>query len=159
MDNFDEKRCVVNAEDLTDGVDFIGEFSDELKKYQGRIAGSEQETACARAIRNRLHYETDAKTRLEAFRAYPLAGRGAFLCLGVWFALCYVIYFISFAGSRLAGALVTALSLVMFIAGASVFMLIYFGNLRIAKILPKKVSYNVVSELSLIHISEPTRRS
>lgn len=148
MDNFDEKRCVVNAEDLTDGVDFIGEFSDELKKYQGRIAGSEQETACARAIRNRLHDETDAKTRLEAFRAYPLAGRGAFMCLGVWFALCYVIYFISFAGSRLAGALVTALSLVMFIAGASVFMLIYFGNLRLAKILPKKVSYNVVSEFS-----------
>lgn len=148
MDNFDEKRCVVNAEDLTDGTDFIGEFSDELNKYQGRIAGSEQETACARAIRNRLHDETDAKTRLEAFRAYPLAGRGSFLCLGIWFALCYVVYFISFAGNRLAGALVTALALAMFVAGATVLMLIYLGDLRLAKILPRKVSYNVVSEFS-----------
>ena len=148
MDNFDEKRCVINAEDMVDAVDFIGEFSDEMNKFHGRIATSDQETACARAIRNRLHDETDAKTRLEAFRATPLAGRGAFLCLGVWFAICNAIYFISFAGGRLAGALVCAFALVAFLVGGGLLFAVYLGNLKLARILPKKVSYNVVSEFS-----------
>ena len=49
------KKKAVSAEDLLDGGDFIVEFSDELKKYPHRITGSADETACARAIRNRLH--------------------------------------------------------------------------------------------------------
>ena len=77
------KKKAVSAEDLLDGGDFIVEFSDELKKYPHRITGSADETACARAIRNRLHDETDAKTRLEAFNAYPMFGRGSFLYLGI----------------------------------------------------------------------------
>lgn len=146
MTGFEEKHSVINKEDMQSAMDFVEEFSHELSKYPHRITASKDETACARAIRNRLHDETDAKTRLEAFNTPPLLGRGSFLLLGIWYALCYVVYFVSFAGGRVAGALVTLLSLVMFLSGGSVLMLMYFGNRKVGKILPKKVSYNVVSE-------------
>lgn len=146
MTGFEEKHSVINKEDMQSAMDFVEEFSHELSKYQHRITASKDETACARAIRNRLHDETDAKTRLEAFNAPTLLGRGSFLLLGIWYALCYVVYFVSFAGGRVAGALVTLLSLVMFLSGGSVLVLMYLGNRKAGKILPKKVSYNVVSE-------------
>lgn len=146
MTGFEEKHSVINKEDMQSAMDFVEEFSHELSKYPHRITASKDETACARAIRNRLHDETDAKTRLEAFNTPTLLGRGSFLLLGIWYALCYVVYFVSFAGGRVAGALVTLLSLVMFLSGGSVFLLMYLGNRKAGKILPKKVSYNVVSE-------------
>lgn len=93
-----------------------------------------------------MHDETDAKTRLEAFDASPLLGRGSFLLIGIWYAICYVMYFVSFAGGRVTGAMLTLLSLVMFLGGGSVFLLMYLGNSKLGKVLPKKVSYNVVSE-------------
>lgn len=146
MTGFEEKHSVINKEDMQSAMDFVEEFSHELSKYPHRITASKDETACARAIRNRLHDETDAKTRLEAFNTPPLLGRGSFLLLGIWYALCYVVYFVSFAGGRVAGALVTLLSLVMFLSGGSVIILMYLGSCKAGKILPKKVSYNVVSE-------------
>ena len=146
MTGFEEKHSVINKEDMQSAMDFVEEFSHELSKYPHRITASKDETACARAIRNRLHDETDAKTRLEAFNAPTLLGRGSFLLLGIWYALCYVVYFVSFAGGRVAGALVTLVSLVMFLSGGSVLVLMYLGNRKAGKILPKKVSYNVVSE-------------
>ncbi len=146
MNGFDEKHSVVSTQDIASALDFIEDFSHELEKYPHRITASKDETACARAIRNRLHDETDAKTRLEAFDATPLLGRGSFVLLGIWYAVCYVIYFTSFAGSRLVGALVTLLALVLFLSGGSVFLLMYLGKSELGKILPKKVSYNVVSE-------------
>lgn len=146
MTGFEEKHSVINKEDMQSAMDFVEEFSHELSKYPHRITASKDETACARAIRNRLHDETDAKTRLEAFNTPPLLGRGSFLLLGIWYALCYVVYFVSFAGGRVAGALVTLLSLVMFLSGGSVIILMYLGSRKVGKILPKKVSYNVVSE-------------
>lgn len=146
MTGFEEKHSVINKEDMQSAMDFVEEFSHELSKYPHRITASKDETACARAIRNRLHDETDAKTRLEAFNTSPLLGRGSFLLLGIWYALCYVVYFVSFAGGRVAGALVTLLSLVMFLSGGSVIILMYLGSRKAGKILPKKVSYNVVSE-------------
>ena len=146
MTGFEEKHSVINKEDMQSAMDFVEQFSHELSKYPHRITASKDETACARAIRNRLHDETDAKTRLEAFNTPPLLGRGSFLLLGIWYALCYVVYFVSFAGGRVAGALVTLLSLVMFLSGGSVLILMYLGSRKAGKILPKKVSYNVVSE-------------
>lgn len=146
MTGFEEKHSVINKEDMQSAMDFVEEFSHELSKYPHRITASKDETACARAIRNRLHDETDAKTRLEAFNTPPLLGRGSFLLLGIWYALCYVVYFVSFAGGRVTGALVTLLSLVMFLSGGSVIILMYLGSRKAGKILPKKVSYNVVSE-------------
>ena len=146
MTGFEEKHSVINKEDMQSAMDFVEQFSHELSKYPHRITASKDETACARAIRNRLHHETDAKTRLEAVNTPPLLGRGSFLLLGIWYALCYVVYFVSFAGGRVAGALVTLLSLVMFLSGGSVLILMYLGSRKAGKILPKKVSYNVVSE-------------
>ena len=146
MTGFEEKHSVINKEDMQSAMDFVEQFSHELSKYPHRITASKDETACARAIRNRLHDETDAKTRLEAFNTPPLLGRGSFLFLGIWYALCYVVYFVSFAGGRVAGALVTLLSLVMFLSGGSVRILMYLGSRKAGEILPKKVSYNVVSE-------------
>lgn len=146
MTGFEEKHSVINKEDMQSAMDFVEQFSHELSKYPHRITASKDETACARAIRNRLHDETDAKTRLEAFNTPPLLGRGSFLLLGIWYALCYVVYFVSFAGGRVAGALVTLLSLVMFLSGGSVLISMYLGSRKAGKILPKKVSYNVVSE-------------
>ena len=146
MTGFEEKHSVINKEDMQSAMDFVEEFSHELSKYPHRITASKDETACARAIRNRLHDETDAKTRLEAFNTPPLLGRGSSLLLGIWYALCYVVYFVSFAGGRVAGALVTLVSLVMFLSGGNVLILMYLGSRKAGKILPKKVSYNVVSE-------------
>ena len=146
MTGLEEKHSVISKEDMQSAMDFVEDFSHELEKYPHRIAASKDETACARAIRNRLHDETDAKTRLEAFAASPLLGRGSFLLIGIWYAICYVMYFVSFAGGRVTGAMLTLLSLVMFLGGGSVFLLMYLGNSKLGKVLHKKVSYNVVSE-------------
>lgn len=146
MTGFEEKHSVISKEDMQSAMDFVEDFSHELEKYPHRISASKDETACARAIRNRLHDETDAKTRLEAFAATPLLGRGSFLLIGIWYAVCYVMYFVSFAGNRVTGAMLTLLSLLMFLGGGSLFALMYLGNRKAGKILPKKVSYNVVSE-------------
>ena len=117
MTGLEEKHSVISKEDMQSAMDFVEDFSHELEKYPHRIAASKDETACARAIRNRLHDETDAKTRLEAFDASPLLGRGSFLLIGIWYAICYVMYFVSFAGGRVTGAMLTLLSLVMFLGG------------------------------------------
>ncbi len=146
MTSFDEKHSVISKEDMDSAMGFVEDFSRELEKYPHRITASKDETACARAIRNRLHDETDAKTRLEAFDASLLLGRGSFLLLGIWYAICYALYFVSFAGGRVTGALLTLLSLALFLSGGSVFLLMYLGNRKVGKLLPKKVSYNVVSE-------------
>ncbi len=148
MDTFDTTKSVVSSEDLTDGIDFVNEFSNELAKYQNRITGSENETACARAIRDRLQEETCAKTRLEAYRAYPLLGRGAFPFLGLWYALSFVLYFVSFAGGDLAGRLLTLLALCVFMSGSGVILAMFFGDRKLKCFLNQKISYNVVSEFS-----------
>lgn len=142
------KKKNVSSEDMLDCMNFVDEFTDELKKYPHRITGSADETACARAIRNRLHDETGAKTRLEAFNGYPLFGRGSFLYAGIWYALCYTIYFVSFAGGRVGGILITLLSLLAFLAGTAIIAMQYLGKRKLLGIYKKKVSYNVVSEYS-----------
>lgn len=148
MEWLEDRQGILSCDDLRDGVDFITEFSEELKKHPHRIATAADETACARTIRNRLHDETDAKTRLEAFAAPKMLGRSSLLLLGIWYALCYVIYFVSFVGDRLAGMLVTLLALVLFLAGGGVCLGLFVGNRRLGRLLPKRVSYNVVSECS-----------
>lgn len=148
METFDVTKSVVSAEDMMDGVDFIDDFSNELAGYPNRLTGTEQETACARAIRNRLHDESEVKTRLEAYYATPLLGRGALAFVGVWYLASLVLYYISFAGGRVAGALLTALALVAFLSGSAAFMSLFFGKKTFAGLLGKRVSYNVVSEFS-----------
>lgn len=144
----DEKsvKSVISQEDMVDCMDFVNDFSNELKKYPHRTTASDDETACARAIRNRLHDETDAKTRLEAFNAHPILGRGSFVLLGGWLAICYVLYFISFAGNRVVSMSLTLLTLFVFLLGSGIIVSLYFGKRTFCKLLPSKPCYNVVSE-------------
>lgn len=137
----------VSAEDVLDACDFVDEFREELSADTGRLTGTAQETAAARLIRDRLHTETGALTRLEAYRARPLEGRGCLVLFSAWYAMCLVLYFVSFVGDRLAGALVTLFTLLLFLAGAAVCVILFLGKgKKLSKILPSKVSYNVVSE-------------
>lgn len=146
MENFEEKHGILSREDLSDGADFVCEFSEELKKYPARLAASQDETKCARAIRNRLHDETDAKTRLEAFGMHKIMGKSALPFFGVWYAVCYVLYFVSFVDNHLAGMLLALTALVLLIAGGVLFGFVYLGNPFANKPWFKRVSYNVVSE-------------
>lgn len=146
MENIEEKHSILSRDDLCDGADFICEFSEELKKYPERLATSQDETKCARTIRNRLHDETDAKTRLEAFGMHKITGKSVLPFFGGWYAVCYVFYFVSFIDNKLAGTLLSLLSLLLLLAGGVVFALVYLGNPFLGKSIFKRVSYNVVSE-------------
>jgi len=149
MDIFDTDNSVVSKEDLHDGADFVGEFSVELQKYRSRLTGTTNETACARAIRQTITDETGAQARLEAYRAYPMFGRGSLPFLGLWYLFCYILYFVSFAGNRLVGILLSALALVVFTLGMATVLTAHFGKKRkINRMLTQKVSFNVVSEFS-----------
>lgn len=148
MDVFDTENSVVSQEDLHDAIDFVSEFSLDLQQYKNRITGSESETACARAIRSRLADETGATVRLEAYRAYPLLGRGCLPFFGLWYLLCYVLYFVSFAGPRIAGILLALLALAVYAVGVGAMLTMYLGKHKLKGILSQKVSYNVVSEFS-----------
>ena len=149
MGIFDTDNSVVSHEDLHDGVDFICEFSAKLQKYRNRLTGSVNETACARAIRQTITDETGAQARLEAYRAYPLFGRGSFSFLAFWYLFSYVLYFVSFAGNKLAGILLSALALAVFFVGIGILVAAHFGKKhKVRKMLYPKVSYNVVSEFS-----------
>ncbi len=141
------KPVIVGAEDVVDACDFAEEFCAELAEHKARLTGTREETAVARIIRDRLHAETDANVRLEAYKARPLEGRGCCLLLAGWYTICLAVYLLSFAWDNLAGVLVSLLSLVLFLAGVAVFGALFVGaGGRLAKILPRKVSYNVVSE-------------
>lgn len=149
MKIFETENSVVSQEDLHDGTDFICEFSVKLQKYRNRLTGSANETACARAIRQTITDETGAQARLEAYRAYPLFGRGSLPFLGLWYLFCYVLYFVSFAGSKLVGILLSALALAVFAAGMATVLTAHFGKKRkMRAMLAPKVSYNVVSEFT-----------
>jgi len=147
MEIFDIENSVVSADDLHDGVDFVSEFSQELQSFSGRVTGSPDETACARTIRRRLGDETGATVRLEAYRAYPYAGRSSLFIYGLWYLLGYALYFVSFAGGGVAGILLTLFSLIVFAVGCTVMCISYFPKRKKPLgLFVKKVSYNVVSE-------------
>lgn len=145
MDALQNKK-VVSQEDMADCLEFVQDFCATLSSHHGRLACTEQETACARAIRNRLHDETDAKTRLEAFEAYPLLGRRTFLLFGVWYVFCLALYYTSFAGDLANGIIMSLVALGMFIGGIAVLASLYLGKRTFKWLLAKKPSFNVVSE-------------
>lgn len=148
MDNLELDRQAVSQESAAEAVEFVSEFSHELSRYKGRVTGSAQETACARAIRARLEEETDSPVRMEAFKTHPSLGRGCFYLLGIWFLVSYALYYVSFAGGRVAGILFTAVALVNFLVGVTVISLLFMGNKKLSALLGAGVSYNVVGEFS-----------
>lgn len=146
MNSLVSRKSVISQEDMADCIEFVKDFSAELRQNSGRLSGSEDETACARQIRNRLHDETDAKTRMEAFWARPTMGRRTFTLIGLWSILCYVLYYVSFAGNRLVGTLLTLVALIAFVVGNGILISLYLGVPTFQRLLKKRVSYNVVSE-------------
>ncbi|MBO5983160.1 MAG: hypothetical protein J6Q06_04790 [Clostridia bacterium] len=147
MENLELKPFEVSQDDLDDACDFVTEFCEELEEHKGRLTGTAEETATARLIRDRLHNETNARVRLEAYKARPIEGRGSLSLLGVWYALCIALYFLSFVKHDISAVILTIFSLVLFLAGSVAIMMLFVGKGgKLAKLLPKKVSYNVVSE-------------
>lgn len=146
MDVFNIEDSKIEKSDLLGSAEFIESYSATLEKFRLRSAGSVNETAAARSIRNTLAKRTGSKVRLEAFRAYQLLGRGLLLLLGLWYLLSYALYFVSFAGNGLVQMLLTLLSLIVFTVGVTMIILIYLGKGKARNILAQKVSYNVVAE-------------
>ena len=147
MDELKTNNLVLSSDDVDDACDFVEDFSDKLGDLKGRLTGTPEETATARLIRDRLHMETNAKVRLEAYKAHPMAGRGSLTLLGCWFAICLALYFISFVNQRTVGIVLTLISLVLFVADIVISLLLFLGGGgKLNGLLPKKVSYNVVSE-------------
>lgn len=146
MKDFDSSKSAVSPEDLLDGGDFISDFSVSLGEFPNRLAGTEAETAAARAIRDRLTRETGAAVRLEAFRAQPLAGRASFPFLGLWYLLSLILYYFSFAGGRTAGIWLTLLALFVFVSGGAILISLFLGRRTFRWLLGSRVSYNVVGE-------------
>lgn len=142
-----ENIVFASAQDAVDACDFAEEFCTQLAERKARLTATREETATARLIRDRLHEETQTNVRLEAYKARPLAGRGCSMLLAGWYSLCLVGYLLSFAGKGIAGVLVALFSLVLFLAGVAVFGLLFLGEGgKLEKLLPTKVSYNVVGE-------------
>ncbi|MBR7162625.1 MAG: hypothetical protein IKD35_01480 [Clostridia bacterium] len=147
MENFDRIPFVVSQDDLDDACDFVTDFCEELEEHQGRLTGTPEETATARLIRDRLHSETSARVRLEAYKARPIAGRGSLSLLGFWFGLCLILYYLSFVKNDISAVILTVFALVLFVAGAIAILLLFIGKGgKLNNLLPQKVSYNVVSE-------------
>lgn len=147
MENLEFRNFEVSQDDLDDACDFVTEFCEELEDHKGRLTGTAEETATARLIRDRLHSETNARVRLEAYKARPIEGRGSLSLLGIWYALCIALYYLSFVKHDLSAVILTIFSLVLFIAGAIAILMLFIGKGgKLAKLLPTKVSYNVVSE-------------
>ncbi len=148
MESLEQSKNPITQESFDDALLFVGEFSSALERYPHRLTGSEQETACARNIRSRLMQETDVPARMEAFKARPSLGRGVFPMIGLWFLISLALYFVSFAGGQVVGILLTAVALVNFLLGGTVFLLLFFGNKKLSFLLTQAVSYNVVSEFT-----------
>ncbi len=146
MKAFDFDKSILDREELAIGGEFISEFSSAMRDGGSGLTGSEGETSCARTIRDRIQSESGEKARLEAYRAYPLVGRGAFPLIGIWYAFSLLLYFVSFAGGRLAGILLTALSVFVFLSGGVALGAVFLGGGKLKKLFNTKVSYNVVSE-------------
>ncbi len=147
MDDVFTRKFNLSQDDLDDAADFVEEFSNELKNHSSRLTGTREETATARLIRDRLHNETDAKVRLEAYKARPIEGRGSLTLVGLWFAFCVLVYFLSFVEIAAVGIILTLVALLLFLIGSTCLFLLFLGNGgKLNKLLPKKVSYNVVSE-------------
>ena len=147
MENLDRIPFVVSQDDLDDACDFVTDFCEELEEHQGRLTGTPEETATARLIRDRLHSETSARVRLEAYKARPIAGRGSLSLLGFWFGLCLILYYLSFVKNDISAVILTVFALVLFVAGAIAILLLFIGKGgKLNNLLPQKVSYNVVSE-------------
>lgn len=143
----DESTCgksVISEESRTSAEEYCRSVTAGLSEFTGRLAATRAEKECARFLRDEA--SGVATTRLEAFKASPLAGRTASALMAAAYFLALVVFFVSFAGNRAAGIAVTALSLVVLVAGLTVTGGIFLGSRKLCALLPGRVAYNVFSE-------------
>lgn len=140
----EDMRGVLSDEEILAAEDACRTLMGELSEHRGRLVATRSETACARCLRDDLG--TAATTRLEAFKASPLAGRAGCALIAAAYFLALVFYFVSFAGGRAAGIALTAFSVVVLAAGLVLTGGVFLGSRKLCCLLPGRVSYNVFSE-------------
>lgn len=143
-ENAEGGKSVISAESRTAAEEYCRSLTASLSEFTGRLAATRAEKECARFLRDEAGGV--ATTRLEAFKASPLAGRTASALMAAAYFLALVMFFVSFAGGRAAGIALTAFSLAVLIAGLTVTGGIFLGSRRLCAPLPGRVAYNVFSE-------------
>lgn len=139
-----ESKSLVSEQNRTSAEEYCRALTAGLAEFQGRLATSRAEKECARYLRDEAGGV--ATTRLEAFKASPLAGRTASALMAAAYFLALVFFFVSFAGDRAAGIGLTALSLAVLVAGMTATGGVFLGSRKLCALLPGKVAYNVFSE-------------
>lgn len=138
------EKSLVSDENRNSAEDYCRTLTAGLSDFRGRLAATRAEKECARFLRDEAGGV--ATTRLEAFKASPLAGRTASALMAVAYFLALVVFFVSFAGDRAAGIGLTALALGVLAAGMTVTGGVFLGARRLCAVLPGRVAYNVFSE-------------
>ncbi|HKL93831.1 MAG TPA: M28 family peptidase, partial [Clostridia bacterium] len=137
----------VKAEDVASAYDFIESATKKMNTHTARIAGGWGEKRGARIIREIAQDSLNAACRLEPFDSRMLRGRGSFVILGGFYALCLILYLISFAAKDIAGVIITLVVFLLFTVGTVIILSLLVGFPWFEKLYPKKISYNVVAEL------------
>ena len=135
----EDTRGLLSEEEILAAEDACRTLMGELSEHRGRLVATRSETACARCLRDDLG--TAATTRLEAFKASPLAGRSGCALVAAAYFLALVFYFVSFAGGRAAGIALTAFSVVVLAAGLVLTGGVFLGSRKLCRLLPGRVSY------------------
>lgn len=143
-DDFDIRGGGISAEKAAEVCDLCSEEEEKLSEFAGRLTATAEETACARHLRDRL--SPRASTRMEAFKTSPYAGRNCCSLLAAVFLLSAVLYYVSFAGGRAFGTVMSLTALLFFAVGTFLAGAMFLGSRRLVKLLPKKNSYNVFSQ-------------
>ena len=126
-------------------VVYCEETEKALSDFADGLTSTREETACARRLRDEL--SPLARTRMEAFRTPPYAGRNCCALRGVSYFFAALFYFVSFGGNRADGVALIIVALAVFVAGGAAAGAAFLGAKGAVRWLyPKKVSYNVFSE-------------
>lgn len=143
-DDFDRKGGGLSAEKTAEICDKCEHTDERLSAFGGRLTATAEETACARFIRDGLSRRTSA--RMEAFRTSPYAGRNCCSLIAAVYLAAAVLYYISFAGGRAFGMIMSLVALLVFAAGTAAAGAMFLGARRLVGLLPKKISYNVFGQ-------------
>lgn len=135
------------AEDLVDYCDFIESEKTKLDKHVGRIAGSGGEKRAAASLRDLLLRTVSERSYLEPFKSQRLRGKGSLVVLGGVFAFFLLLFLISFSFSGIANIIFSSVVLVLFCLSFLIIITLALGFPIFKFLYPKRVSYNVVSEV------------
>ncbi len=131
------------ARRITEAGEYCEKKTQDFADFADALTATPEETACARYLRDELSDVAPAK--LEAFKTSPYAGRNCCLLLALVYFVALLFYMCSFAGSPVSGIVLAVFALLILLGGGFVAGAMFLGARKFVKILPKKISYNVVS--------------